>query len=206
MRSDDEEHEGPGGGSPVAGAARRTLNPSLLAYLMGPAALAALLLLMHFHDVAQEPVWGWVAVFIAVPVSSLSGDYLFRRRPTSVSLHIRVAVQAAGVTTVIYLTGWGPVLSGAYAFLALENVAFVGSKVWRITAFWSLVCIGVGQLLIWQHVMPSVLSLSQSNALALMGAFVLFFIIRMAGATAQQKEEAEASMRLSEDRFRSLIQ
>ena len=29
---------------------------------------------------------------------------------------------------------------------------------------------------------------------------------RMAGATAQQKEEAEASMRLSEDRFRSLIQ
>ena len=39
-----------------------------------------------------------------------------------------------------------------------------------------------------------------------MGAFVLFFTIRMAGATMEEKEKAEASTRLSEDRFRSLIQ
>ncbi len=211
MRSDNEEHgvPAPGGGSPVSGAAgpaRRTLDPSLLAYLMGPAALAAILLLMHFHDVAQEPVWGWVAVFIAVPVSSLTCDHLYRWRPTSMTLHARVAVQAAGVTTVIYLTGWGPVLSGAYAFLALENVSHSGSRVWRVTALWSLAGIAVGQLLISQGWAPSILSTSESDALALMGAFVLFFIIRMAGATMEQKEEAESSMRLSEDRFRSLIQ
>ena len=41
--------------------------------------------------------------------------------------------------------------------------------------------------------------------MAIMGSFVLFFIIRMAGATMEQKEEAESSMSLSEDRFRSLI-
>ena len=46
----------------------------------------------------------------------------------------------------------------------------------------------------------------EANALAVMGAFVLLFIIRMAGATMEQKEDAEASTRLSEDRFRSLIQ
>ncbi len=39
-----------------------------------------------------------------------------------------------------------------------------------------------------------------------MGAFVLFFVIRMAGATMEQKEEADGAVRLSEDRFRSLIQ
>ena len=39
-----------------------------------------------------------------------------------------------------------------------------------------------------------------------MGAFVLIFVIRMAGATMEQKEAAEAAVRLSEDRFRSLIQ
>ena len=50
------------------------------------------------------------------------------------------------------------------------------------------------------------ISLYEANAMAIMGAFVLFFIIRMAGATMEQKEEAESSMRLSEDRFRSLIQ
>ena len=185
---------------------RFRLKPTHLAYLMGPVALVALLLLMRFGLIVHESAWLWVAVFIAVPATSLVVNHLYSVHPSRLRLHLRIAPQAAGVTAVIYLTGWGPVLSGAFAFLALENVAFVGSKVWRITAFWSLVCIGVGQLLIWQHVMPSVLSLSQSNALALMGAFVLFFIIRMAGATAQQKEEAEASMRLSEDRFRSLIQ
>ena len=59
---------------------------------------------------------------------------------------------------------------------------------------------------IWLHLAPSFLTLAQTNALAIMGAFILFFIIRMAGATMEQKERAEASTRLSEDRFRSLIQ
>ena len=63
-----------------------------------------------------------------------------------------------------------------------------------------------GQLAIWLKVAPSFLSLAQANALALMGAFILIFVIRMAGATMEQKERAEASTRLSEDRFRSLIQ
>ena len=38
-----------------------------------------------------------------------------------------------------------------------------------------------------------------------MEAFVLVFVIRMAGAVMEQKENAEASLKLSEDRFRSLI-
>jgi diguanylate cyclase (GGDEF)-like protein/PAS domain S-box-containing protein len=182
------------------------LNPSLLAYLMGPAALAAILLLMHFNEIAKEPVWLWVAIFIAIPATSLTADHLYRVHPSRLCLHARVGIQAAGVTTVIYLTGWGPVLSGAFAFLALENVSHAGSRIWRTTAFWSLLGIGIGQLAIAQGWAPSILSLSETDALALMGAFVLFFIIRMAGATMEQKENAESAMRLSEDRYRSLIQ
>jgi diguanylate cyclase (GGDEF)-like protein/PAS domain S-box-containing protein len=182
------------------------LNPALLAYGMGPVALAAILLLMHFNEIARESVWLWIAIFIAIPATSLTADHLYRLHPSRPRLHARVGIQAAGVTTVIYLTGWGPVLFGAFAFLALENVSHAGSRIWRITAFWSLLGIALGQLAIAQGWAPSKLSLSESNALALMGAFVLFFIIRMAGATMEQKEQAEAAMRLSEDRFRSLIQ
>ena len=210
MQSGDDESvvAMPAGGRAPAGPARkvRRLNPSLLAYLMGPAALAAILVLMHFNEVAREPVGLWVAIFVAIPATSLTADHLYRVHPSRLRLHARVGIQAAGVTTVIYLTGWGPVLSGAYAFLALENVSHAGSRIWRITAFWSLLGIGAGQLAIAQGWAPSKLSLSETDALALMGAFVLFFIIRMAGATMEQKEEAEAAMRLSEDRFRSLIQ
>ena len=185
---------------------RSFLSPSVLAYLMGPFALVAVLLLMHFHDIDDEPVSLWVAVFIATPLVSVIADQIYGRHPNTLSLHARVATQVACLTVVIYLTGWGPVLTGAYAFLALENVSRSGSRVWRVTALWSLIGIGGGQFASFQGWAPSELSVSTANALALMGAFILLFVIRMAGATMEQKEEAESSMRLSEDRFRSLIQ
>lgn len=208
------ENEGPPGPGPgptpaaaaAAGSRHSRLNPTLLAYLIGPVALLVVLVLVHIGAVARESAWVWVGVFVAVPATSLLGDHLYKSVPSVRNLHIRVALQAAGVTAVIYLTGWGPVLSGAFAFLALENVWNGGSRVWRVTALWSLVGMALGQLGIWRGVFPSELSLGQANALAAMGAFVLVFIIRMAGSTMEEKEKAEASMRLSEDRFRSLIQ
>ncbi len=185
---------------------RSVLDPRLLAYLMGPAAFVAVLLLMRLGAVARDPVVVWVAVFVTVPLAGVVVDRLYAARPTPGRLHLRVAVQVAAVTLVIYLTGWGPVLCGAYAFVALENVAYIGSRVWRTTALWSLLGIAVGQLCIWSHAVPSRLTLAESNGLAVMGAFVLCFVIRMAGATMEQKERAETITRLSEDRFRSLIQ
>src|SRR6202040_2965472 len=110
------------------------------------------------------------------------------------------------VTTVIYLSGWGPVLTGAFAFVALENVSHDGSRAWRITTLWSMAGIAVGQLAVFQGWAPSFLTGPKAQALGIMGAFVLAFVIRMAGATMEQKEEAEELMRSSEDRFRSLVQ
>ena len=182
------------------------LSPTVLAYVMAPAALAVILLLMRAGVVVREPVWLWVLVFVAILSSSRLLDHFYVEHPTSALLQVRVASGAAGVTAVIYLTGWGPVLLLAYAFLALENVAWAGSRVWRITALWSVLGIIVGQVAIWQGWIPTRITLYEANAMAIMGGFVLFFIIRMAGATMEQKEDAESSMRLSEDRFRSLIQ
>ena len=182
------------------------MNPSVLAYGMGPAALVVLLVLRRFGVVAREPFWLWVSVFAAIPLSSMAIELLCRRNPTTLRLNARVACHAAAVTVVIYLTGWGPVLTGAYAFVALENVSHDGSRTWRVTALWSLLGIVVGQVAIWQGWAPSFLSVGKSEALGLMGAFVLVFVIRMAGATIEQKENAETSMRVSEERFRSLVQ
>ena len=94
----------------------------------------------------------------------------------------------------------------AFAFVALENISRDGSRLWRATARWSLLGIAAGQAAIWAGWAPSVLSTSRANALALMAAFVLFFVIRMAGAVMEQKEIAESLVSQNEDRFRSLIQ
>ncbi len=173
---------------------------------MGPMALVVVLTLRHFGLIVRESAWIWVAAFLIVPISSWIGDRIYRTHPSLLSLHLRVIVHASGAGLIIYLTGWGPVLTGSFAIIALENIDHDGSRVWPITAFWSMVAIAIGQVLVWQGIAPSVLTLSQSNTLALLGAFVLFFIIRMAGAAEERKEVAESAVRLSEDRFRSLIQ
>ena len=182
------------------------LSPTVLAYLIGPIAFVAIVFLMKFKLVASEPVWLWVVVFTAVPLVSVTCDRIYIHRPSNRRLHLRVAGSAAAVTVVIYLCGWGPVLVLAYAFLALENISASGSRVWRITTGWCIVGIAAGQIAIWQHWAPSLLPATQAYALAFMGAFVLAFVIRMAAVVMEQKEKAEDTMRLSEDRFRSLIQ
>jgi len=182
------------------------LNPYVLGYLMGPAALVAILLLRSYGVVALEPVPVWLGVFVAIPVTSAMCELLYRRKPTALRRHARVACHAAAVTVVIYLTGWGPVLTGAFAFVALENVSHDGSRTWKVTALWSILGIAIGQIAVWRGWLPSLLSVDKSETLGIMGTFVLVFVIRMAGATVEQKEEAETSMRASEDRFRSLVQ
>ncbi len=185
---------------------RRRPDSTYLTYLFAPLAIGAILFLMHFGVVAHESAWLWLLVFSSAIVFCVWLDEVYVRRPLKRTLFVRVGMQMVAVTVVIYLTGWGPVLWGAFAFLALENVAFGGSGTWRMSAFWILICILGAQIGLWRGWVPSELSLDQSLGICLVGAFVLVFVIRMAGATMEEKEDAEAAVRLSEDRYRSLVQ
>ncbi len=173
---------------------------------MGPAALPAVVIMGRYHLVARESVLVWLSVFIGVAALGAAGDFSTRRHSGVVGRHVRVACQVLGATAVIYLTGWGPVLIGAYTFVALENIAHHGARVWKTTLGWSLFGVLAGQLTIWWGVTPSLLSDEHAQALGVLGVFVLIFVVRMAAAAAEEKEDAEAAVRASEDRFRSLVQ
>ncbi len=54
---------------------RARLNPYILGYAMGPAALATLLFLRHFGVVAHVPVWLWLVVFAAIPAGSIGLEF-----------------------------------------------------------------------------------------------------------------------------------
>src|SRR5271163_3607589 len=180
---------------------------------MGPVAFAVIMLLMRFGYAARVSPWVWVAVFVTIPAVSVAADGLYAARPGRLSLDLRIGSQVAAVTVVIYLSGWGPVLWAAYAFIALETIAKAGSRVWRTTALCSVTGMAVGQFCLARGWFPSELTDTQAAALTVIGAFILLFVIRMAAAIMEQKEtmmeqkeEAETTLRLSEDRFRSLIQ
>jgi diguanylate cyclase (GGDEF)-like protein/PAS domain S-box-containing protein len=197
----------------VSTTARRRLNPTKLAYLIAPLGFAVIFLLMRYGYVARVHWWVWLIVLTTIVVVNLQMDRVYRARPNWFTLNLRVACQVLGVTIAIYLTGWGPVLWVTYIFIALENLARVGSRVWKSTVICSIMGMVIGQLALTEGWLPSELSRSESASLTVMGAFVLFFVIRMASAIVEQnetalaqKEEAESTLRLSEDRFRSLIQ
>ena len=180
-------------------------DPLVISYLMGPLALVAILVLRHSSwSPASRCGCGsrssWPSRRCRCPGGRLP------QGPSSFTRARPGGWHATAVTTVIYLSGWGPAMVGAFTFVALENVSHDGSRMWRVTSFWSILGIAVGQFGIRFGWIPSFMSQSRSAALGIMGTFVLFFIIRMAGATSEQTERVEASMRTSEDRFRSLVQ
>ncbi|MEY2434408.1 MAG: hypothetical protein QOC92_4133 [Acidimicrobiaceae bacterium] len=155
---------------------------------------------------ANEPVWAYLVVLWGGATASSMTEVWFRRRPSALSLHARIFMQAACVTAALYVTGWGPVLAVAYAFMAQENVARSGAGTWRVTALWSAVWIGLGQLAIWTGFAPTMIDEPLVHGVALLNGLAVVFVVRMAGAVTDQKEKAEATLRESEDRFRSLVQ
>ena len=113
---------------------------------------------MRFGYVARVHWWVWLTVFVTIVVVNCRSTASTGRGPNTFTLDLRVISQVAAVTVAIYLTGWGPVLWAAYIFIALENMARVGSRVWRAMVVWSLVGMAVGQFCTAQGWLPSELS------------------------------------------------
>jgi len=170
------------------------LSPALLAYAVGPIALVLLLLLRHFGLVAKVSGWLYAAVILGPQALSQMLERWKDAAPRSWRLHVRVAVHVAAVTSVVYLSGWGPALGMAYAFSAFADLQQSGAAAWPAALGWSLAGCAAGQLLVLEGWMPSFLSRSQAQTIGFLGAFVFGIAIRMAGAIGEYKERAESQL------------
>ncbi len=170
------------------------LSPAVLAYVVGPIALALLLILRHFGLVARVPAWAYVAAIVGSQATSRIVERWRDVSPRSLRLHVRVATHVAAVTTVIYMSGWGPALGMAFAFSALADMEQSGAPAWRAALGWSLGGCAVGQVLVLYGWIPSFLSGSEAQTIGFLGAFVFAIAIRMAGAIGEFKERAEAEL------------
>jgi diguanylate cyclase (GGDEF)-like protein len=169
----------------------RSLAPNVLAYAVGPMALALLLAFRHFGLVARAPVWVYITALVGSGVVSRIVERWRHSRPGSLRLHVRVVVHVLAVTSVIYLSGWGPALGMAYTFSALADMEQSGAKAWRAALAWSVAGCAVGQILVWQGWAPTLMTRSQAETIGALGAFVFAIAISMAGAAGERKEQAE---------------
>jgi diguanylate cyclase (GGDEF)-like protein len=171
--------------------ARKSLAPDVLAYAVGPIALILLLVFRHFGLVARAPVWAYLTALVGSGVVSRIVERWRHSRPGSLRLHGRVVVHVLAVTSVIYLSGWGPALGMAYTFSALADMEQSGAKAWRAALGWSVIGCAIGQIMVWRVWAPTLMSRSQAETIGALGAFVFAIAIRMAGAAGERKEQAE---------------
>jgi diguanylate cyclase (GGDEF)-like protein/PAS domain S-box-containing protein len=193
-----------GVGGPQSGlaAAVRTVGHSVeaLGFLVAIAVL-------HAFGLAGPYFWWTVPAMVlaalldqpAVQVRLAGGD--LRRRAG-----LRLALMLGTVATVLYLTGWGPVLSFAFVGVTAQHMRWSGARVWRHALVGTLVVTGLGQAAVAAGLVPSQLPGTLSQAAGLFGAFVSVVLIRIIGALGEQREAAEAAVRVSEERFRALVQ
>jgi diguanylate cyclase (GGDEF)-like protein/PAS domain S-box-containing protein len=116
-----------------------------------------------------------------------------------------VAIDIAATTTVIYATGWGPTLAIGYVFVVANEFQEHGSRVWQPALVCTTIGIGLGEAAIALGIAPTMVAEPGVHGLAVLAVLGTAFVMRLLGRATAMKEQAEATVRSSEERFRSLV-
>ena len=122
--------------------------------IVGVSALA-LWGLSRLHLLASEPLWRFAVALGVGYLMCWIAHLNYIVHPSRARLHLRTAVQVATATAVMYLTGWGPVLTLCYVSVARDTVTVAGARAWRTAIGWVVVGLTAGQLLVTFGIAPS---------------------------------------------------
>jgi diguanylate cyclase (GGDEF)-like protein len=171
------------------------LTPRVLVYaVVVPMAFVVFLAFRALGLLAPVPPWAFAVAIGASALSALLMERWNTSGPGTLGMHARIFVHVAGVTGVIYLSGWGPVLGMAYAFSAFAEMEQSGARTWRAALGWSIAGCAVGQALVALEWAPTMLDMAPAMTIGFLGACMFGITIRMAGAVGEDRERAEAKL------------
>ncbi|HUF85388.1 MAG TPA: EAL domain-containing protein [Acidimicrobiia bacterium] len=167
--------------------------------------LGVFLVLQSRGLIADAPWWVFAGVLVgAALLSDLAGS-LWPSGRTGAAVWWRTGLVAAGITAVMYTTGWGPMLAIGYAWLVGDQVRRSGSRGCRPALVWSLVCLFFGQITIEIGLAPTFVATPRVHGLAVLSAVGLFIAVRLVEQSTRAREQAETDLRHREERFESLL-
>jgi PAS domain S-box-containing protein len=161
--------------------------------------------LYRWGAIAHIDLWLLYLVLAAAGVASVFAERRWPAQCTRRQLHAHVAIDIAATTAVIYAIGWGPTLAIGYVFVVANAFRNHGSRVWQPAFAWTVIGIGLGEAAIALGIAPSIVPEPEVHGLAVLAILGTAFIMRVLGRTTTLKEQAEATVRSSEERFRSLV-
>jgi diguanylate cyclase (GGDEF)-like protein/PAS domain S-box-containing protein len=121
-------------------------------------------------------------------------------------LTLRLAIEAALATAVIYSIGWGPVLGVAYVVMPSEHLRKQGSAAWRPAMVFTAIGVAIGQTVVALGWAFTYVATPEAHALALLDVVAVGMILRLLGGAFEDRERAEHALVASEHRFRALVQ
>jgi diguanylate cyclase (GGDEF)-like protein/PAS domain S-box-containing protein len=185
--------------------ARLRANALDLNLLANPPVAGLFCLFRWLHLIAPQSYVTYVGVVFGGGIASVLSVTLWGdlRRSWHLRAHVGVSMTVIGV--VIYITGWGPILSIGFLFGGAAAIETFGSRAkWPCLA-WTTIVVILGQAAIAAHVAPSMFKepdVQGVGALGLMGALL---VIELLGRVAARREKVERELRQSERRFKALV-
>jgi diguanylate cyclase (GGDEF)-like protein/PAS domain S-box-containing protein len=179
-------------------------HPAVLRWFQALSVLGALLLLRGLGLIADAPWWAIVVVVLA---TGLLNQVALWRWPddSDTAIWWRTALLVASGTSVMYITGWGPMLVVGYAWILGDEVTRTGSRACRPALVCSLVALLLGQLAIQLDIAPTFVDTPEVHGLAVLAALGFAYVVRSTWITTRAQEQAETDLRRSEERLRSLL-
>jgi len=156
--------------------------------------------------VSDVSIWTLLVVLLIAQVATVTVYALWPGAVLGRRLFARVGVQSLATAMVMYALGWGPVLAVGFLLGVVENIRASGSKAARVAIFWSLFCIGLGEIAVATGIAPTLVERPLVYGLAAFASLGLVLTIQILGWTAAEKERAERDVRRSEERFKALVQ
>jgi diguanylate cyclase (GGDEF)-like protein/PAS domain S-box-containing protein len=160
--------------------------------------------LERFQVVAKQPLWLLVVALGLGYLASWTAHLAYLAAPSPGRLHLRIAVQVAVATTLMYLTGWGPALFLGYVFIARDNLT-AGSS-WRMIVAWVAAGLAAGQVAIGLGLAPTFIQVPDEYGLAALSGLAALFVIGLLGVSAEHLAQAQGSLRQSEERLRTTLE
>lgn len=111
-------------------------------------------------------------------------------------LWVRAGLVVAVTTFMIYLTGWGPMLTVGYLALAADQVNSCGSRAVRPLLVWSLAGIAAGQGAIAVDLAPSNIEAPLVHGLAVLAGLAVATAMSLFGLSTRQKENSQQTAML----------
>jgi diguanylate cyclase (GGDEF)-like protein/PAS domain S-box-containing protein len=120
-------------------------------------------------------------------------------------LWLRVGLHVLQTTAVMYMTGWGALLAVAHLHIFTLYLREDGARSWKPLAVTSVLSIGLGELAFAYGILHGYLPQPQTHGISMLIALGTLTTGRVLGVSAGERERAEAALRASEERFRTLL-